>query len=259
MNANVRDIGLALVLAVAGCVSVPPGPPPEIVQLEQELARLHNDPRIAPNADAELRNADAAVDLLASEGSRLNEEQFRHGVYLADRLVMIAEASGMARYEEQRGQSLGAERERLLARSATSTAAPPLTPLRPLPNEQRAHDRLVALQSRLNGLESHLGDRTLVVTLADYMFEQGRGEPRESTMRALDTLVAAVRAERGASLSVGPPPADGNGATLDARRAAAVRAYLATRGIDPAQLAYHPMASTTRMTGRVEIVVRAGY
>ena len=257
MNAHVRGIGLAFVFAFAGCVSVPPGPPPEIVRLQRELVRLHDDPRIASNADAELRNADAAVDLLAREGRRLNEEEFRHGIYLADRLVMIAEATAMARYEEQRGQQLGTERERLLAGSATSPVAP-LTPLHPLPNEQRAHDRLVALQSRLNGLESHLGERTLVVTLGDYMFEQARGEPRESTMRALDTLVAAVRAEPGANLSVGPL-ANGGGQALGARRAAAVRAYLATHGIDPVQLDAHRPITGTRIPGRVEIVVRAGY
>ena len=257
MNARHRGIGLAFVLALAGCVSVPPGPPPEIVRLQRELVRLHDDPRIAPNADTELRNADAAVDLLVRERRHFNEEELRHGTYLADRLVMIAEASGLARYEEQRGQQLGTERERLLARSSGHATAP-LTALRPRPNEQPAHDRLAALQSNLDGLESHLGERTLVVTLGDYMFEQGRGEPRESTMRALDTLIAAVRAEPGALLSVGPAP-NGGGQTLDARRAAAVRAYLATHGIDPAHLAVHRPTRGARLPDRVEIVVRAGY
>ena len=51
----------ALTALLGACATTPPGPPPEVVRLQAELDRLHNDPRIAPNAPNELRDADALV------------------------------------------------------------------------------------------------------------------------------------------------------------------------------------------------------
>lgn len=225
-------------LLLAGCVVTPPRPDPELVRLQDERARLHADPQVTAYAASELRVADAAVDLLASEERRLDSRDFRHGAYLADRHLRIAEASAHARFEEQRTDELARERALLLARTAppprdevaapTASGYPPAT--------YRAandhHERLAAVQARLGGLESHLDHRGLVLTLPDYMFENGRGEPRAATQRALDTLAGAMRADTGTRLAVAGDGAD----ALDARRAAAVRAYLATRGLDPARV-----------------------
>ena len=76
---------------------------------------------------------------------------FRHGVYIADRLIQIAEASGLARYEEQRGKDLGAEREHLLAGSMGSQHETyPFA--RTTARDGLAHDELAAIQPRLSGL-----------------------------------------------------------------------------------------------------------
>ena len=50
MKSSIRNVGFAFALLLTGCVSVPPGPPPEIQRLQDQLGRLHGDPRIAPNA-----------------------------------------------------------------------------------------------------------------------------------------------------------------------------------------------------------------
>ena len=250
-----------LVAAVlASCVAAPPRADPELVRLQNERSRLHADPRVTTHATGELRVADAAVDLLAQEERRLEHEDFRHGAYLADRHLRIAEATALARDEEQRTDQLALERTRLLAQSAPmpvrSDIAPAPAGAYP-PASYRAandhHQRLATLQAQLGGLESRLDDRGLVLTLSDYMFENGRGEPRAATQRALDTLANAMRTDPGTRLAV---RADEGGA-LDARRAAAVRAYLATRGVDPERVnAAYPVPRESESSRGVSIVVR---
>lgn len=53
MNARIFIAGIVLAL-LGACATVPPGPPPEVVRLQNELGRLHDDQRIAPNAVNEL-------------------------------------------------------------------------------------------------------------------------------------------------------------------------------------------------------------
>jgi hypothetical protein len=123
MNRTMRVIVISLVMAFIGaCATTPKGPPPEVVRLQHELDRLHADPRIAANADKELRDADVAVNTLARDGRRLDEPVYRHQVYLADRLVQTAEAAGAARYAEQRAKDLGVERDRLVIDAKTRDA-----------------------------------------------------------------------------------------------------------------------------------------
>lgn len=243
---------------LASCVVAPPRPDPELVRLQNERSRLHGDPRVTTYAAGELRVADAAVDLLANEERHLDAADFSHGAYLADRHLRIAEATAQARDEEERTDALARERTQLLAR-----VDPPRTDLIPAPAgtyppiTYRAandhHDRLAALQAQLGGIESRLDDRGLVLTLSDYMFENGRGEPRAATQRSLDTLADAMRTDRGTRLAVN---ADG-GDTLELRRASAVRAYLATRGVEPARV--NAAYSAPRIGGPangVRIIVR---
>ena len=107
----------AVALFVAGCATVPPGPPPDVVRLENDLDRLHHDPRIADYAGTELGNADAAVDVLARNARALDEHGYAQGVYIADKLVRIAEASALAK-------------RALILLERDASNAPPFTPLR---------------------------------------------------------------------------------------------------------------------------------
>jgi outer membrane protein OmpA-like peptidoglycan-associated protein len=253
---RIRDIGLACALVLGGCVSVPPGPPPEIARLESEVARLHDDPRIAPNAGPELANADAAVDTLAHDGRRLDEETFRHGVYIADRLIQIAEASALARYEERRGQDLAAERERLMARE------PRRSERRYAPENGVAYDSLAAIQARLGGVESHLSGDGLVVTLGDFMFDADRETLREPARDTLDALATALRdaPARHASIEGHADAGGGRAADLAALRSASVRDYLLEHGVDAERLDTRRSVAAGYATDRarplIEIVVR---
>jgi outer membrane protein OmpA-like peptidoglycan-associated protein len=242
---------------LASCVVAPPRPDPELARLQNERARLHADPRVTTHAAGELRVADAAVDLLSQEERRLEHEDFRHGAYLADRHLRIAEATAVARDEELRTDELARERTRLLAQSPSpvrSDIAPAGTyPPATYRAANDHHQRLATLQGQLDGIESRLDDRGLVLTFSDYMFENGRGEPRAATQRALDTLANAMRTDPSTRLAVRADDGD----ALDARRAEAVRAYLATRGVDPARVnATYPLPRANEPPGGVRIVVR---
>ncbi len=208
MKTNPRNLILAGAIATlaAACATVPPGPPPDVVRLQNDLDRLHGDPRIAANGGAELANADAAVDMLARNARTLDARAYQQGVYISDKLVGIAEASALARYAEQRGTELGVERERLVARTTiveprrTTTVVTEVptgvVPTRVVRSDTgelvpRARSELMAMQDRMPGVESRLDSRGLVVRLGDYMFEPNRAELTPTAERSLDSVARA--------------------------------------------------------------------
>jgi len=118
-----RLTALAAAAALAvGCASTP-RMQPEVIALQNELQRLSTDTRIAPHAAAELRDAQLAVQVITADQHRMSPRDFDQSLYLADRLLDIAEAEGLARYATARGQSLDREREQLLADARAREAA----------------------------------------------------------------------------------------------------------------------------------------
>jgi outer membrane protein OmpA-like peptidoglycan-associated protein len=261
----------AVAALTAACATVPPGPPPEVVRLQNDLDRLHSDPRIAPNAGAELANADAAVDVLAHNARTLDSRAYQQGVYIADKLVGIAEASALARFAEQRGAELGIERERLLAQTTTierrtttvvTDAPPPRVVVRSDDGElvPRARAELMAMQERLPGVESRLDARGLVVRLGDFMFEPGRAALTPTAERQLDSVAAVLRSDADAGIAIEAYGEDG----LAARRADAVRDYLDARGVESSRvtarsIGYGPRDMVADNDRRVDIVIRSNY
>ncbi|HEY0178854.1 MAG TPA: OmpA family protein [Dokdonella sp.] len=248
----------ALGLICASCATTPPGPPPDVVRLEDQLERLHADPRIAGNAGPELANADAAVDTLARNARTLDAADYQQGVYLSDKLIQIAEASAFARYAEQRGAALGAERERLLASTAARSVAPAVAAASVPPPVGSASANLLALQSQLGGLESRVDERGLVVRVGNYMFEPDQAALTPTAQRSLDSLARALRAEPGTTVLIEGRGAAGDGQSA-AARAAAVRDYLNARGVELARLdlAARPSPETTAPgQARVEVLIR---
>lgn len=260
---NVRSLRFVLVGAVFGlcaaCATIPSAPPPDVVRLQRELDRLHADPRIIDNAGSELGNADAAVDTLAHNTDMLDRHAYDQGVYVAGKLVQIAEASAMARYAERRGEQLGLERDRLLAQvrtraPAATIAAAPGDALPPAQNE------LFAMQSRLGGVESRVDERGLVVRLGDFMFEPGRPALTRSGEQALDSLARALIERPRTTARI--EEVDLAGADTPLLRATAVRNYLGARGVALARLdlrdryAARPPAVSGGET-HVDVVVRS--
>ena len=255
---------------LASCATVPPGPPPDVVRLQNDLDRLHGDPRIANNAGPELANADAAVDVLARNARTLDARAYTQGVYLADKLVGIAEATALARYAEQRGTELGIERERLLVRGdprtttvVTTTSAPPPVVRETIRDDRgelvpRSRAELEAMQQQMPGVESRLDARGLVVRLGDFMFEPGRAELTPIAEQSLDGVARALASDGDAGITVESFGADG----LAAARAAAVRDYLDARGVDGSRIASRTVGyrdGLARNDRRVDIVIQGDY
>jgi len=285
MNIRIAIASVTLAL-LGGCASVPPGPPPEVVRLQTDLNRLHDDARIAPNAAAELQEADAAVAVLSVDARHMDQRDYEHRVYIADRMVQTAEAAGLARYAELRARDLGAERDRLLvdarthelraAQLAAADARADAERERTAADLARAdiadtRSELSALRADLADLQAQQTQRGYVVTLGDVLFEVDRAELKPGAARTLDQLVRALSDDRGATVSIeGHTDSTGGAqynADLSLRRADAVKAYLAMHGIDPARVTTrglgqdYPVASNATEAGRqqnrrVEVIVQ---
>ena len=116
-----RPLGRAIVAGLcagvlAACAGTPQRPP-ELMRLQAELDRLHADPLVVQYAPRELRDAENTLAFLLAEHDDLNPRLYDHNVYLANRKVAIAEATGYGLAAEARMASLGAEREQLIAQA----------------------------------------------------------------------------------------------------------------------------------------------
>ena len=109
-------IGLATTVLLGACAGTQQRPP-ELVRLQADLDRLHADPYVVQYAPQELRAADNAVAFLWAEGDEFGERVFDHNVYLAQRMVGIAEATGHGLAAEARIDALGGERELLIVQA----------------------------------------------------------------------------------------------------------------------------------------------
>lgn len=265
---------IALTSALGACATVPRGPPGEVVRLQNELDQLHADARIANNGGEELRAADAAVYALARDANRLDQDTLRQEIYVADRLVQTAEASGLARFAEQRGMQLGTERERLMAQtdaraarvvSTTTTTTRQVVPtaVRTDTGElmPRSRAELMAMQEQLPGMESRVDARGLVVRFGDYLFEPDRATLTPKAEQSLDALARVLRTDSDASVTIeGYGSSGGSGLAL--QRAQAVRDYLDARGVDLARIdarGVAPYAGGRRLADadrHVDIVIR---
>jgi outer membrane protein OmpA-like peptidoglycan-associated protein len=111
---------LAAAVFAAGCASTP-RVNSEVALLQSQLRDLRSDQRIAPNAVVELRDAEQAVQVLIDQ-PRMRPADFDQNLYLAGRLVNIAEAEGLARHATKVGEALDREREVMLVEARTLEA-----------------------------------------------------------------------------------------------------------------------------------------
>lgn len=286
---TLRSTSLSLLVGaalLAGCAGSPKGPPPELVRIQTHLEQLRADPRIAPLADKELREAQVAVDTLERDGRRMDDDLFDHNIYLADRLVQIAEAEGLGRYAEQRAVTLGRERETLLLDSRTREAdmararaeaerrAAEMArddAMMARTDAERAMLELEATRARLAELEARQTERGLVVTLGDVLFEVDRAELKPGATARLANLVDVLRENPASTIAIeGHTDSTGDDAynlSLSQRRADSVKAYLVSQGIDTMRITARglgegvPVASNNDAAGRqqnrrVEVVIQ---
>ena len=122
MNRSFAVILAAAALTLGACALQKNTYSPDVVRLQDDLARVEGDDRIALHAGASLDEAQRAVQYLVDEGRGLGDADFDHAIYLADRLIAIAAADGLARHAEDRARVLSTERESLLIDARTREA-----------------------------------------------------------------------------------------------------------------------------------------
>jgi outer membrane protein OmpA-like peptidoglycan-associated protein len=220
---SIRIVPVLLAFALAAGCATTPRIQPEVIALQHELQRLHSDPRIAPYAVQELRDADFAVAVVAGEARTMRPADFDQSIYLANRLLQIAEAEGLGRYATQRGHELDGEREQLLAdarEAEARMARREAESARQLADRERmlSHEaRLQAERERMLGQEARTQaelDRRAAeqdrraAELARIEADQARAEAMEArrAMSAMQASLAEMQArqtERGLVLTVG--------------------------------------------------------
>lgn len=254
---TIRSAAILFLFALAGCATMPKGPPPEVARLNNQLAQIRSDQRIAPNAPDEISKAQAAVNALDAQARSLDEKHFQQRVYVADRLVQTAEASGLARFQEQRGKQLGRERDQLLVQAERHRA-------------NVARSELDDLRSKLTELQTKETDRGLVITMGDVLFAVNRAEIKPGAMRSLNQLAAALRDDPNARIQIEGHTDSTGGRVLNMelsdRRAESVESYLTSNGVNSDRITArgmgpdYPVASNSTAAGRqqnrrVEIIV----
>ncbi len=282
----IRLTPVLALLFLAACATTPKGPPPEVVRLNNQLTQFQGDQRIAANAADELSKARVAVNALTSEARSLDEAHYQQRVYVADRLVHTAEAIGLARYDEKRGEELGRTRDQLLLQvrtqqagqarqAATAAEAAAIAERR---SAQMAREETVAAQAQLEVMRNKLIDlqtkqtaRGLVITLGDVLFAVDKADLRSGATRSLDQLAQALRDDPNATIQIeGHTDSTGSrehNMDLSRRRAESVQYYLVSHGINSTRITSqglgpdYPVTNNETTSGRqqnrrVEVIVK---
>ena len=271
---------------MAAWATTPKCPRPEQVRRSDQRTKLRDDQRLAASAPGELDKAEDGVNSLAAESRNLGGQHYQQRVYIADRLVQTAEAIGMARYQEKRGEELGRQRDQLLlkvksrqaeqARQAATTAQAAAAAERRSAEMARAEAasaraKLDAMRNELSDLKTKQTKRGLVITLGDVLFEIDKAKLKPGATRTLDQLAQALKEDPDAKVQIeghtDSTGSRGHNMMLSRQRANSVKSYLVTHGVDGNRISTaglgpdYPVATNTTAAGRqqnrrVEVIVK---
>lgn len=220
----------------------------------------------------------AATAIQAGDIMRADQEVAASGVE-RNRILMEARSreaeKSAAEAEKARVQAEKARVQADQARQQAEQARMQAEKDRQLAEEQlaaaeAAKAKVAKLQSQLAELEAKQTERGMVLTLGDVLFDTGRAELKSGAFSTIDRLSVFMRENPERTLSIeGYTDAVGSDTynlNLSQRRADAVRAALAYRGIDGGRISAkgfgkaNPVASNATAEGRqrnrrVEIVI----
>lgn len=243
---SVLTLLLSSSLVLAACATST-APPQGVEEVREKLSALQRDPDLAERARVELREAELAVRAAEEPLPEDEMELGEHRVYVADRMVEIAEARATtqlaedqrARISEERGRSrleartqeADASREALGRARAAATAA--------RTSEAKAETEALRETAKLRGqideLEAEATERGLMLTLRDVLFATGSAELGMGPNENLSGLLTFLEQYPDRQIVIEGHTDDVGSAELNrqlsGRRAAAVRDYLVQRGI----------------------------
>lgn len=261
-------------LLLSACAMAPESAP-VVLDARQKLTELQRNPAMASNARIELRDAEAAVELaeqsLESEEATLAD----HRIYMADRMVEIARATGITRQMEADRKRMGEERSaaRLAARTLEADTA------RADADTARSSEMAAAalsakaaqeMQRQIDELEAEATERGLVLTLGDVLFATGSADLQGGSNRTLEKLVGFLNTYPDRNVLIEGHTDNVGSAqfnqTLSLKRADSVRRYLTDHGVQSRRLTVsglgleRPVASNESAVGRqqnrrVEVII----
>lgn len=272
-----KKTGAALLvssLILSGCAMSPTSPDGS-EDVRAKLTALQQNPDMTTHARVELRDAEAAVQLAEQPVARGEADLAAHRIYMADRMVEIAEAKGETRQLEAAREVLGEERDEARLEARTREADRARADAQRARSSQEASAAMSAreaeeLRRQIDLLEAEATERGLVLTLGDVLFATGSAELQGGTNENLNKLVNFLNQYpdrdvliEGHTDNVGTAMFNQN---LSRERAESVREFLVDRGIDSRRLRVtgygfeRPVASNDTATGRqqnrrVEVVI----
>jgi OmpA-OmpF porin, OOP family len=216
-------VGVGLLLSACG--------PPRNRALEaaqQEYVQTRADPAVAQYATTEVAEARVALDRAETALEDGDEENIDHFTHVAE--VELEKAREVARAKQAGTQTKVVQKE-----------------------IERVEDELAALQARVT-------ERGIVLTLSDVFFEVDSANLRPEGMQNLAQLAAFLSAHPDRALAI-EGHADSTGTDeynlrLSERRAASVKTFLASSGVDPSRVfaqgfgERYPVASNDTTQGR---------
>lgn len=247
----------------------------EALDARQKLTELQRNPAMASNARIELRDAEAAVQLAEQPLDRDEATLADHRIYMADRMVEIARATGTTRQMEADRKRLGEERDaaRLAARTLEAdTARADADTARSSEMEAAAVSAKAAqeMQRQIDELEAEATERGLVLTLGDVLFATGSADLRGGSNRNLEKLVDFLNTYPDRNVLIEGHTDNVGSAqfnqTLSLKRADSVRRYLTDHGVQSRRLSVsglgleRPVAGNESAMGRqqnrrVEVII----
>lgn len=255
-----------LLLLAAGCATTPQ-PPQALLEAREAVAQAEEDPTVRQYAPTALEQAQQ--DLSRAEFAWCSVEErgdTEHWAFLAHRRAQIAQALAQREMALATGfAAVGPDDSELTrARSEAEMARR---------EAERLQAQLRDAQQQLAELEPQQTERGIVLTLGEFLFPFDSAELQPGAERTLDRLAQYLRDNPDYLVLIeGHTDATGDAGynqQLSERRADAVRAALAQRGIGRDRVRSvglgedYPVASNAQPEGRaqnrrVEVVIAEG-
>ena len=261
---------LASAIAAAGCQTTPPRVE-ALEHAQQSYNTASADPRVNTYAAVELGRAREALTVAQNEW-RASGDSFEtnHLSYLATQRAAIASEVAIQRDADAQIKAAAAERDRAQLRARTAEAdSAKLQAQSATAQAGLAQQRAAQLEGALLAMEATKGDRGLVLTLQDVVFETGSAGLKPGALRAIDRVAELLRRnpERRVQIEgfTDSQGSDSYNLDLAQRRATAVRTALVARSVPADRITVQaygeafPIASNEDAAGRqlnrrVEIV-----
>jgi outer membrane protein OmpA-like peptidoglycan-associated protein len=204
-----------------------------INQLRDKIAAARADPAVAQNGSAELDRAEAALKPLLDN---LDENETKAAKDITGQIDALIETAKV----RAKTAAMKEEVARLRASGGTRVAEAQAAAAAAQESAARAQVETAKLKAELRDYQMKQTQLGATLVLQDVVFATGRAELKPGAAERLRPLVSYLQANPQVKVRIdGHTDAQGSEAynqALSERRAAAVRAALASMGIDPARI-----------------------